>query len=327
MTAWGGSDSNNGRNPCFFLEDSSQGQETHKACLPRRRLCSVEWGRRVVVYQHVIVQLRREKEALTALSARVPSTLNPMLQGVKLNLGRWAEHLAADTAPDFTFVLVHVLYEVALQLRRRLEHQRTQLALMGGAFLKHVVGDMQLNLVFRAERLLALDALVRLRRVEQWSGFGGCCSRGWAVGGHVGVQLSLGGKLLAALRAGVQRGLPVVARLAYVVGPAAGVELGDEVLLGVEGFEADTASVEAGSHLVVVLAMHLQLHHRRQSLAAHDALQHGTLRSRTQNHSSRQWTRKQHNAARPKTDKCLSSLSHFQAVDTKTTQHSSTKNR
>lgn len=170
---------------------------------------------------------------------------------------------------------------MALQLRWGFKHQRAQFAFMGGALLKHVVGNMQLNLIFCTERLLTLYTLVSLGSVEQRGGFGGCRARRHTVGCHVSIQLSLGGKLLTALRAGVQGGFAVVARFAHVVRPASGVELGDKVLLGVEGLEAYTAGVETGSNLVVVFAMHLKLHHRCQGLAAHDALQQRTLYNRT----------------------------------------------
>ena len=69
----------------------------------------------------------------------------------------------------------------------------------------------------------------------------------------------------------------MVTRLADVVGAAARVELGDEVLLGVEAAQADAAGVEGGRQLKVMLAVHLQLEHRGQRLPAHDALHVGAL--------------------------------------------------
>lgn len=61
------------------------------------------------VAQHVIVQLRTEKETLAALDASKLAGMDTMLKGMSLNLGCIAEHFAADAALVFR-IAVCVFY-------------------------------------------------------------------------------------------------------------------------------------------------------------------------------------------------------------------------
>ena len=72
----------------------------------------------------------------------------------------------------------------------------------------------------------------------------------------------------------------MVTGFADVVGAPAGVEFGNEVLLGVEALEADAAGVELGRTLEVMLAVHLEFQHGGQGLSAHYTLHRRTLKQR-----------------------------------------------
>ncbi len=82
-----------------------------------------------------------------------------MLQHVHLHGLRMREQHVADVTANLGLRLKRVFYQVALQLGRGVKDTAAQLTLVYVALLHHVTSHVHLDLVLRAEGLLALDTL------------------------------------------------------------------------------------------------------------------------------------------------------------------------
>lgn len=134
-------------------------------------LPAATWIRRnrastMAIDEHVILKFSAKEKLLIALAACMPSALDTMFQSMGLDLCWCGKHLPADTTVQLCPFLERMLYQVALQPGGWVKKFGAELALMCGALLKHVVRNMQLDLILGAEGFLALDALECLR----------CCS-------------------------------------------------------------------------------------------------------------------------------------------------------
>ena len=172
-----------------------------------------------------------------------------MVEHVHLDRPRLDECSIAYVARHVRLSLERMLDQMQLEFGRRVERSSADLALVDVPLVENVRRDVQLNLVLRRERLLALDALV-----------GAAMFLDVQRQHYLVVELHAAGSALQ-FRDG-RRVLLMIARFADVEASVA--RPSDQVLFGVERLQADTA----GEHfrrlqLEMMSTVQLQLEHRR----------------------------------------------------------------